>query len=125
MAVSMSFTAFADVWGLDESGRWKRKSAGAWKQDAAGWWWQNEDGSYPAGVWEWIDGDEDGTAECYYFNAAGYMLANTTTPDGYTVNADGAWVENGEVQSRWVEFFELLDQALQELQEDIDKKYEE
>ena len=121
----MSFTAFADVWGLDESGRWKRKSAGAWKQDAAGWWWQNEDGSYPAGVWEWIDGDEDGTAECYYFNAAGYMLANTTTPDGYTVNADGAWVENGEVQSRWVEFFELLDQALQELQEDIDKKYEE
>ena len=27
------------------------------------------------------------------------MLANTTTPDGCTVNADGAWTENGVVQT--------------------------
>jgi len=30
----------------------------------------------------------------------GYMLANTTTPDGYTVNASGAWVSNGTVQTQ-------------------------
>ena len=28
------------------------------------------------------------------------MLANTTTPDGYTVDANGAWIENGVVQQR-------------------------
>ena len=28
------------------------------------------------------------------------MLANTTTPDGYQVNASGAWVQNGTVQTR-------------------------
>lgn len=26
------------------------------------------------------------------------MYANTTTPDGYTVNADGAWTVDGVVQ---------------------------
>lgn len=50
------------------------------------------------GGWQWIDGDNDGTAECYYFGADGYMLSGATTADGYTVNADGAWVENGAVQ---------------------------
>ena len=30
----------------------------------------------------------------------GWLLTNTTTPDGYTVNADGAWVENGRVQEK-------------------------
>ena len=44
----------------------------------------------------------DGVAECYYFNGDGYMLANTTTPDGYTVNADGAWTVNGVVQTQGV-----------------------
>lgn len=74
--------------------------AGEWKQDATGWWWQNDDGSYPTNCWEWIDGNKDGVAECYYFGADGYMLAGTTTPDGYTVNADGAWMENGEVRTQ-------------------------
>ncbi len=72
--------------------------AGVWKQDNVGWWWQNDDGSYPVSKWEWLDGNQDGVAECYYFNADGYMLANTVTPDGYTVDANGAWVVNGTVQ---------------------------
>ena len=29
----------------------------------------------------------------YYFLADGIMLANTTTPDGFVVGADGAWVQ--------------------------------
>ena len=29
----------------------------------------------------------------YYMGADGYMLTDTTTPDGYYVNADGVWVQ--------------------------------
>ncbi len=74
--------------------------AGTWRLDARGWWWENDDGSYPVSSWQWLDGNRDGTEECYYFNEEGYMLAGTTTPDGYTVNRNGAWVEDGAVQSR-------------------------
>ena len=37
--------------------------------------------------WNWING------KCYYFTASGAMLANTTTPDGYKVDASGAWIQ--------------------------------
>lgn len=84
MASSMSMTSFA----------------GQWQQDAAGSWYQEDNGSYPANTWKWIDGNNDGVAECYYFNEKGYMLSNTTTPDGYQVNASGAWVVNGVVQTQ-------------------------
>ena len=73
--------------------------AGSWKQDNTGWWWQNDDGTYPAGKWEWLDGNGDGIAESYYFDNSGYLLTNTVTPDGYTVNADGAWTVEGVVQT--------------------------
>lgn len=74
--------------------------AGVWKQDNVGWWYDNGNGTYPSNSWQWIDGDNNGTAECYYFDRTGYMLANTTTPDGYQVNGSGAWVQNGTVQTR-------------------------
>ncbi len=76
--------------------------AAGWQNNATGWWWQNNDGSWPSNSWQWLDGNNDGVAECYYFNGEGYMLANTTTPDGYTVNADGAWAEKGIVQTQRV-----------------------
>ena len=75
-------------------------SAGQWQSDTNGWWWQNDDGSYPVGSWQWLDGNNDGTAECYYFDVNGYMLANTTTPDGYSVDGNGAWVVNGMIQTQ-------------------------
>ena len=74
--------------------------AGTWKQDHIGWWWQEDNGSYPVSTWQWIDGNNDGIAECYYFDNLGYCLLNTTTPDGYTVNADGAWTVNGIIQTK-------------------------
>lgn len=83
LSVSMGITAFA----------------GQWLQDATGWWYQNDDGTWPVG-WAWIDGNNDGVAECYYFNDAGYCLMNTTTPDGCTVDANGAWTVNGVVQTQ-------------------------
>ena len=72
--------------------------AAGWQQDATGWWWQNDDGTFPVNTWQWLDGNNDGIAECYYFDGNGYMLSNTTTPDGYQVNSDGAWVENDAVK---------------------------
>lgn len=70
--IAMNFTAYA----------------GQWQQDSTGWWYQNDDESYPAGQWKEIEGKH------YYFGADGYMLSNTTTPDGYQVGADGAWVDS-------------------------------
>lgn len=76
--------------------------AAGWRQNTVGYWYENDNGTWPANTWEWIDGNQDGRAECYYFNESGYMLSNTITPDGYQVNADGAWIENGIVQIRLV-----------------------
>lgn len=74
--------------------------AGEWKQDSVGWWYQQEDGSYPVNSWQWLDGNHDGIAECYYFSPAGYCLMNANTPDGYQVNESGAWIVNGLIQTK-------------------------
>lgn len=68
--------------------------AAEWKQNEIGYWYQEDNGSYPTNSWKWING------RCYYFDSNGYMLANTTTPDGYTVDATGAWTVNGVVQTQ-------------------------
>jgi len=77
--------------------------AGSWKNgagdNAARWWYDNGDNTWAANGWRWIDGNQDGVSECYYFDAEGWLLTSTTTPDGYTVNADGAWTVNGIAQS--------------------------
>lgn len=69
--------------------------AGQWNagtgENAGRWWYQNDDGSYPANCWQWIDGNNDGIAESYYFDQNGWTLSNVVTPDGFMVNADGAW----------------------------------
>lgn len=74
--------------------------AGQWQQDAKGWRFQMGTNTYHMNGWQWLDGNGDGISECYYFGPDGYMAAGTTTPDGYTVNADGQWVENGTVKTR-------------------------
>lgn len=72
------------------------------------WWYKNTDGTYIANDWIFYDN------KWYFFDAQGYMytgwvqwkglwyylgktdgvmLTNTTTPDGYYVNADGVWVQ--------------------------------
>ena len=78
--------------------------AAGWQQNANGWWYAtNESGTeWYADGWQWIDGNQDGIAECYYFDENGYILANTVTPDGYYVNADGAWIIDGQVQTAQV-----------------------
>lgn len=89
LTVTMGLTAFA----------------GQWKKDNIGYWYQNNNGAYPKSSWQSIND------KWYYFNDNGYMIANqwvgnyfvgldgamlinTTTPDGYKVGADGAWIQN-------------------------------
>lgn len=60
-------------------------------------WYRGETGQVK---WAWIDGNHDGLAECYCFDDGGWLIMNGTTPDGYTVNANGAWTVNGVVQQR-------------------------
>lgn len=74
--------------------------AGSWQSDATGCWYQNDDGTYPINCWQWIDNNNDGIAENYYFNEKGYILVSTTTSDGYTVDANGAWIIDGVVQTQ-------------------------
>ena len=48
--------------------------------------------------WQWIDGN------CYYLDTQGQnegaLYRNTTTPDGYAVDAEGRWGVNGAVQKQ-------------------------
>lgn len=80
--------------------------AGTWKVGVGSnqnkWWYDNGDGTYAKGGWQWIDGNGDGIAECYCFDNEGWMYSNTTTPDNYQVNADGAWITNGSVETKIV-----------------------
>ena len=74
---------------------------GWWKDNAGKWYFFStaSDGTEGMTVtgWQWIDG------KCYYFDNLsaenyGQMHTEGRTPDGYSVNADGQWVnENGEV----------------------------
>ena len=62
---------------------------GTWASNDKGWWIAYEDGSYLTN--DWYQSPTSGL--WYYMGADGYMLTNTTTPDGYWVNADGVWIE--------------------------------
>ncbi len=73
-----------------------------WIQNEIGWWCAtNAEGTtWYSNGWQWVDGNKDGVSECYYFDGNGYCLMNTTTPDGYPVDANGAWIINGIVQTK-------------------------
>lgn len=85
---TMSMTAFA--------------SEAGWTKDHKGWRYGTEElgTQWFNDGWHWLDGNKDGVSECYYFGADGYVLTNTTTPDGYAVDGDGAWIQNGIVQTQ-------------------------
>lgn len=78
--------------------------ASGWQRDSKGWWYGiNVDNSaWHANGWQWVDGDGDGIAECYYFDSDGYCLMNAATPDGYKVNENGAWLVDGVIQTQEV-----------------------
>ena len=86
MSVLFSVTPFAAGWELGTG------------EHASQWRYVNADNTVDTG-WHVIDGNGDGIAEWYYFNEEGWLLTSTTTPDGYTVNENGAWVKDGQVMT--------------------------
>ena len=81
---SMAHDTWIGAYYVDSNGAWIVEG---WQQNGYGWWYQRANGTYPAGEWEMINGI------WYYFDKNGYMLADTTTPDGYYVDENGAWVK--------------------------------
>jgi len=62
------------------------------------WKYLKPNGSFACG-WEVIDSDGDGIGKYYWFDQAGWLKVNDVTPDGYTVNENGEWVEDGVVKT--------------------------
>ncbi|HIR04708.1 MAG TPA: hypothetical protein IAB28_01895 [Candidatus Copromonas faecavium] len=60
-----------------------------WRSNSVGWWVERPDGTYLTNSWY----QSPASSLWYYMGADGYMLTDTTTPDGYYVNADGVWVQ--------------------------------
>ncbi len=80
-------------WFLDSDGRWYYLNPVS----------DNTLGRMMTG-WKWIAG-KDGKLRCYYFEETsnghrGAMYSNAKTPDGYTVNEEGAWTVDGVVVTR-------------------------
>ena len=68
---------------------------------------------YYKSCWQWLDLNNDGLYECYYFNVLGHMYKNGTTPDGYKVNENGEWVVDGVVQRKnGIEVKDLIDTSI-------------
>ena len=59
MKRSMRFTAVVMA-AVMTVGTASTAMAAEWKHDSKGWWWQNDDGSYLAASWQWLDGNHDG-----------------------------------------------------------------
>lgn len=58
-----------------------------WRQDSNQQWWNSEGSS-------WSVGWRDINNKWYYFGQDGYLLQNTTTPDGFKVDNNGVWIQN-------------------------------
>ena len=61
--------------------------AKGWRQIDGKWYYLRSNGAMAKNYWE---ESQDGV--WYYLGADGVMMTNATTPDGYRVGADGAWI---------------------------------
>ena len=66
--------------------------ADGWEPIDTGWKFKQEDGTYLTNSWK-----QNPDGKWYYLNEDGWMLKDTTTPDGYYVDANGIW--NGSASS--------------------------
>ena len=74
-------------------------NGGGWGLQNGSWiYWE---GDHKLTGWHWIDGNGDGIAECYYFMPDGTMCSATNV-DGWQLNQNGAWVQDGIVQTQAV-----------------------
>ena len=92
LAIGAAMTASAASLG---NGQWCTGTG-----DNAGKYWfaVEPDGSkWIANTWHWVQ-DSDGVVRCYYFDANGFVVTNTTV-DGAALDADGHWTVDGVVQT--------------------------
>ena len=80
--------AMATGW-MKDSGSWyylnkSGSMATGWVKDSGSWYYLNKSGSMATG---WVKD----SGSWYYLASSGKMLHNTYTPDGYYVDASGAW----------------------------------
>ena len=80
--------AMATGW-MKDSGSWyylnnSGSMATGWVKDSGSWYYLKDSGAMATG---WV---KDGS-QWYYLDSTGKMLHNTYTPDGYYVDASGAW----------------------------------
>ena len=66
-----------------------------WFKDGDNWRYILKNGYYAQNGWL----QDPATQKYYYFNMAAIMEADTTTPDGYYVGADGAWDGNASTKN--------------------------
>ncbi len=98
------------AWKQDDAGWWFQKTDGSypkneWLLNNGFWYWFNEAGYMATGwvlynnSWYYLNlsgamakGWIEQNGNWYYLNTSGAMVVNTTTPDGYLVDANGVWI---------------------------------
>ncbi|MDO4961857.1 MAG: hypothetical protein Q4E57_08415 [Eubacteriales bacterium] len=69
-----------------------------WREGPGGTkYYQNDDGTTVISAWF-----QDTDGKWYYFDEYGIMMTNATTPDGYQVGADGAWIDGSAAAAKAV-----------------------
>ena len=63
--------------------------ATGWEPVDIGWKFRQSDGSYLTNSWK-----QDPDGKWYYLNEDGWMLKDTTTPDGFYVDENGVWQQD-------------------------------
>lgn len=76
-------------------------AGGMWQQTNGKWWYLNGDGTYEKDCWTWIDGNNDGVAEVYYFDTNGFLEQNSVKNYGESIieitNDNGALTINNAI----------------------------
>ena len=83
--IMLKDTISPDGYYINEDGERQNYMPG-WVQEGDRWRYIAKDGYYAANGWQ-----QDTDGRWYYFDMAAYMVANDYTPDGYYVDASGAW----------------------------------
>lgn len=113
-AIIMSLLLSAQVFAFGEGRVASVVDGDFQRKNSAAYYYVNEDGDRIKNEWkysgdEWYYFGDDGlsirltwfhdpeSGRWYYFDSFSRMLHDTTTPDGYTVGSDGAWVKDGQV----------------------------
>ncbi|MDO5100578.1 MAG: G5 domain-containing protein [Eubacteriales bacterium] len=108
----MKDTFTPDGYRVDAKGKWV---TGAWVEDRKGWKYVFKDGYFYQDGWTTVSEKrfhfkKDGYLSVStwikneYVDHNGFVLKNTTTPDGYRVDADGQWIKANWKKSgkKWI-----------------------